>query len=246
MIERLTNLPPGISGVKADGTITKEDYERAVVPLLDEARREGKRLRVLCELAPGFQGVTPSGAWEDLKLGLRSIRRFDGCAVVTNIAWMREATRLAAFFMPCPIQAFSSSDRARAIDWLVSLPESAAVSHRLVPDVGVLVVEVSQPLRTQDFDALAVTADSWIEAHGALSGLVLHTREFPGWENLNGLIRHIQFVRDHQRNVKRIALAADSKLASLAPKLVEHFIQAEIKAFGYDDLTNAIAWAGGK
>ena len=44
MIERLKDLPNGIDGVKAIGTITKEDYEQVFVPLLDEARREGRRL----------------------------------------------------------------------------------------------------------------------------------------------------------------------------------------------------------
>jgi hypothetical protein len=229
--------------VRADGKVTKEDYERSVVPLLDEARRDGKRLRVLCEVAPGFDGFTASGAWEDVKLGVRSIRRFDGLALVTDIAWIREATRLAAFFMPSPVKAFASVERARAIEWLESLPEAAAVSHHLEPETGVLVVEVSQPLRVQDFDALAVTADSWIEAHGDLPGLVIHTREFPGWENLRGVIRHVQFVRDHHRNVRRIALAADTKLASLAPRLGEHFIAAEVKTFRYDDLASAVAWA---
>jgi len=77
-------------------------------------------------------------------------------------------------------------------------------------------------------------------------GRVIHAREFPGWENVGSFLRHLQFVRDHHRKVKRIALAADAKLASLAPKVAEHFIQAEVKSFGYDELDSAIAWAGGR
>ena len=53
----------------------------------------------------------------------------------------------------------------------------------------------------------------------------------------------MRFVRDHQRKIKRVALAADAKLASLAPKIAEHFIQAEVKKFAYDELDAAIAWA---
>jgi SpoIIAA-like len=109
----------------------------------------------------------------------------------------------------------------------------------------VMVVEVRQALRAQDFDALALTADTWIEAHGELQGLVIHAREFPGWENLAGLLRHVRFVRDHQRKVERVALAADSKLAGLAPGIAEHFVEAEVKSFAYDELDNAIAWAAG-
>jgi hypothetical protein len=44
--------------------------------------------------------------------------------------------------------------------------------------------------------------------------------------------------------VRRVALASDSKLADVAPKLAEHFVQAEVRRFGYDELDAAIAWAG--
>jgi stage II sporulation SpoAA-like protein len=58
-------------------------------------------------------------------------------------------------------------------------------------------------------------------------------------------VRHVQFVRDHHRKVKRIALAADGKLAGVAPRIAEHFVSAEIKSFGYDHLDAAVAWASG-
>jgi hypothetical protein len=109
----------------------------------------------------------------------------------------------------------------------------------------VLVVEVRQPLRAQDFDALAATTDDWIEANGDLPGIVIHARDFPGCQNLGGLIRHLRFVRDHHRRVRRVALASDSRLADLAPRLAEHFVQAEIRRFGYEELGDAVAWAEG-
>ncbi len=245
MIEKLKDLPNGIDGVRALGKVSKEDYEQVFVPLLDDVRREGRHVRFLYQLGPEFEGFTSGAAWEDAKIGLHSIRLFDGCAVVTDLAWIREFTRLAAFLMPCPVRVFSNQERDKAIGWLTSLPEGAAVSHRLLPDLGVIVVEVKQALRAQDFDALAFTADTWIEAHGNMQGLVIHTREFPGWENLGGLLRHMRFIRDHHRKVKRIALAADTKLASMAPKIAEHFIQAEVKSFGFDEIDAAIAWAAG-
>ena len=56
------------------------------VPLLDEARREGRRIRFLYQVGPEFEGFTPAAAWEDAKIGLHSVRLFDGCAVVTDLA----------------------------------------------------------------------------------------------------------------------------------------------------------------
>jgi len=243
VIEKLKDLPRGIDGVKVIGKISKQDYEQVFVPLLDEARREGRHLRFLYQVGPEFEGFTPGAAWEDAKMGLHFLRLFDGCAVVSDFDWIRELTRLAGFLMPCPVAVFSNAKFAGAVDWLQALPEGAAISHRLLPESGVIVVEVNQALRAQDFDSLAFTADAWIEAHGELQGLVIHAREFPGWENLASFLRHMRFIRDHHRKVKRIALAVDAKVASLAPKIAEHFIQAEMKSFGYDDLDAAIAWA---
>jgi hypothetical protein len=245
MLEKLNDLPRGIDGLKAVGKITREDYEKVVEPILDDARREGRRVRFLYQLGAEFEGFTPGAAWEDAKIGLRSLRLFDGCAIVSDVGWIRESARFFAFMMPCPVRVFENHARGKAIEWLDTLPETPAISQRLIAASGVIVVEVKSALRAPDFDALAVTADTWVEAHGDLQGIVIHAREFPGWENLSSLVRHMQFVRDHQRKVKRVALAVDSKLVSLLPRIAEHFVKAEVKTFGYDALDSAIAWARG-
>jgi hypothetical protein len=244
MLEKLSDVPRDVVAVRAVGKLTREDYENVVEPLIDDARREGRRLRFLYEVGPEFDGFTPGAAWEDAKLGLRSLKTFEACAVVTDRDWIRESARIAGFFLPCPVRVFPNGDRDKAVEWLGSL-QRGGVSHRLLPEKGVIVVEVEHALNAQDLDALALTADQWIESHGGLEGIVIHARAFPGWENLAGLVRHIQFVRYHHRKVKRIALATDGKLASLAPRVGEHFVQAEVRSFGYEPLNAAVAWAAG-
>lgn len=245
MLERMKDLMTGIDGVRAIGKVSKEDYETVYVPLLEEAQQQGRHIRCLYQMGPEFEGFTAGAAWEDAKIGLQKIRLFDGCAIVTDLAWIRDLSRLSAFLMPCPVRVFGNQELNEAVSWLESLPETAAISYQLLADSGVIVVEVKQALRKQDFDALGVTADAWIEAHGSLQGIVIRAREFPGWENFGSLVRHVRFVRDHHKKVKRIALAADAKLATIAPKIAEHFIQAEVKSFSYEQLDAAIAWAGG-
>ncbi|MEU7429931.1 STAS/SEC14 domain-containing protein [Streptomyces sioyaensis] len=243
MLERLKDAPAGVDAVKAVGTVSKNDYERVIEPLVNDARSEGRRIRILIELGPEFRSFTPGAAWEDLKTGLSSLRLFEGCAIVSDIGWVRESTRLTSFLMPCPVRVFGNQERDEALRWVSSLPEGPGISHRLVPETQVLVAEIQQPLRTQDFDALALTVDSWLEVHEELTGVVFHAREFPGWENAGSLLRHVRFVRDHHRKVRRVALAADSKLAGLVPHLANHFVRAEVRRFGYDELDDAVAWS---
>jgi hypothetical protein len=243
MLERIEDVPPGIDALKAVGSVSKNDYETVVEPLVDSARREGRRIRFLYEFGPEFRSFTPAAGWEDLKVGISSMRLFEGCAIVSDTGWLRESTRLMGFLMPCPVRVFGAQDRDEALRWLSSLPEGPGVSHRFVPESQVLVVEADQPLRVQDFDALAVAADTWLESHEKLAGVVVHAREFPGWENIGSLVRHVRFVRDHHRKIRKVALAADSKLAALVPHLANHFVDAEVRRFGYDELDDAIAWA---
>ncbi|MFD5393245.1 STAS/SEC14 domain-containing protein [Streptomyces sp. NPDC127097] len=243
MLERLKDAPAGVDAVKAAGTVSKTDYERVIGPLVSGARSEGRRIRLLYEFGPEFRSFSPGAGWEDLKIGMSSLRLFEGCAVVSDIGWIRESTRLTSFLMPCPVRVFGNQERDEALRWLSSLPEGPGISHRLLPETQVLVAEVEQPLRAQDFEALALTVDSWLEVHDELAGVVVHARAFPGWENVGSLLRHVRFVRDHHRKVRRVALAADSKLAGLVPHLANHFVQAEVRRFGYDELDGAVAWS---
>jgi SpoIIAA-like len=244
MLEALKNLPPGLSGLKAVGRVTKEDYEGVFVPLLDDARRDGRHLRFLYELGPELEGFTAGAAWEDAKVGLRALSLFEGCAIVSDADWISRMTRFFGFLMPCPVRVFRTADRDEAVRWLQGVPEGAGASHHVLSDLGVIVVEVTGALRAHDFDSLALTADAWIEAHGHLQGVVIRVRAFPGWENLGSLLRHLRFVRDHHRKVRHIALVSDVTLFGLAPRLAEHFVEAEVKTFGYEELDSAIAWAG--
>ena len=68
MLERLKGLPPGVEGVKASGKVSKEDYDQVLEPMLNEARKEGRRVRFLYELGAEFEGITPAAAWEDAKM----------------------------------------------------------------------------------------------------------------------------------------------------------------------------------
>jgi len=243
MIERLTRLPAGVDGLRAIGTVTREDYERVVQDVLDEARGQGRRLRLLYQFGPEFDGFTAGAVWEDARLGLRYLRLFERCAVVSDLGWVRESARFVGALLPCPVKVFGNGEWQDALTWLTAPTARGALTHRLLPESGVLVIEPTGPLRADDFDALALVVDPWIEAHGHLRGLVVHARAFPGWDSLGSVFRHLRFVRDHHRRIHRVALCVDGQVAVLAPKVAEHFVKAELRHFDYDQLDLAIAWA---
>ncbi len=243
MIERIEGLPAGIDGVRCSGKLTREDYDAVVVPLLAEVQREQRRIRCLVQV-DGFDGITPAAAFEDARLGLRALGSFDGCAVVSDLAWVGQVLRFTGFLMPYPLRTFPTDRRDEAIAWLAGLPAAPSITHRVLAEAGVVVVEVAEPLRVQDVDALATVVDGWLTEHPTLHGLVVHARAFPGWENVGGLVRHLRFVLGHHRHVERVALAVDGSLATVAATVAELVAHPQVRHFGHDELDAAITWAG--
>ena len=113
--------------------------------------------------------------------------------------------------------------------------------HKILEN-GIAVVEPSGKLTEQDFEALSKTVDEYLHSNGSLNGLLIHTRDFPGWKDFEGFIEHIKFVRDHHSNIKRVALVSNDILATIAPKRASHFVAAEIKQFDYDLYDDAMQW----
>jgi len=116
------------------------------------------------------------------------------------------------------------------------------LKHELLADKGVLIVRPQEPLSAADFAALAAEVDPYIEAHGGLKGLMICARAFPGWENVDGAISHFKFVRDHQRKIAKVAVVSDSDVLAFLPRLVSHFVSAEVRHFKGDEEQQAFTW----
>ena len=112
----------------------------------------------------------------------------------------------------------------------------------LLIDDGILMVIQEGKLEADDFKELATVADPYIEQQGKLNGLMIYTESFPGWEDFEALTSHFRFVKEHHKNLAKVALVTDSKIASVAETLAKHFISAEIKHFVYNDKDAALDW----
>ncbi|MFT5830448.1 MAG: hypothetical protein ACI9D0_001033 [Bacteroidia bacterium] len=244
MIERIEGLPAGVVGLRATGEVTKQDYELAVVPLFDALRAEGEPIRLLFHFPENFRSFTAGAAWEDMKIGLRNMRLIERCAVVSDTNWLRNATRAMGIVAPTRMRTYDEDDMDEALAWLGAKGETSTLTHQRLQNRGVLVLEPNDELHIEDFDHMASLVDPWIE-QGDLAGIVIHSERFPGWEDLAGLLTHLKFVRDHHKKVPRVALAIDGAMGKAGPALAKHFLKAEIRHFGYDQLHEAIEWASG-
>jgi len=118
------------------------------------------------------------------------------------------------------------------------------IQHEMRNDRGVLIVKPQGPLAAEDFAAIAQDADGYIGSHGALNGLVICAKKFPGYKNAQGLLSHLRFVRGHHKNIKKVAFVSDSPFFKIASRLVGRCVHPKVRHFRYKHEDSAMNWIG--
>jgi len=120
MIEILKNFPDNVVALSCEGQVTKEDYERILVPAVLEALKRHDKIRLFYKTSANFTGYDAGAIWEDLKIGVEQPTRWERVAVVTDVDWIVQMMRLFSFLMPCPTKLFPPSELAQAHAWIIT------------------------------------------------------------------------------------------------------------------------------
>jgi hypothetical protein len=112
----------------------------------------------------------------------------------------------------------------------------------VMPDEGIVLVEPSGRLEEADFERLAEEIDGFPGDPGRLTGLIIHTKTFPGWNGCGAFLGHMKFVKEHHRSIRRVAIVADSRAGAIAPAVANLFVSAKTEHFDYDGLDQATDW----
>ena len=116
------------------------------------------------------------------------------------------------------------------------------IRFELLKDIGVLLVEPRDALSAEDFREIAREIDPYILENGKLAGLLIDAKSFPGWDSFGALIQHMKFVRDHHRNIDRVAAVTDSAFLKIVPRIADHFAHPEIRVFASEEKKEALDW----
>jgi hypothetical protein len=117
MIEPLEGAPTGVLAFKAVGTVETADYETVLKPAIEAAIAEHGKVRLVYELGPEFDGYSAGAAWEDTKLWLPHLTRWERCAVVTDHRLIGDTLRAFGLVMPGEIKLFPVSGLDEALTW---------------------------------------------------------------------------------------------------------------------------------
>lgn len=105
-----------------------------------------------------------------------------------------------------------------------------------------LILEPSGALSRRDLETLTARFDAYVNGRDRIPNLVIRAVSFPTWTDFAALLRHLRFIRDHHRLVRKVALVSDARALDIAPRIAGHFVSADIRAFAARDYPAALAW----
>lgn len=117
MITLIPDVPENIAAFKANGEITKEDFENLVFPHVKAKVNTFNELNYLLYLDTDLDQFT-FGAWfQDALLGLKNITKWNRAVIVTDKKGVQNFTDIFSVLMPGEFKSFPKEDLANAIFW---------------------------------------------------------------------------------------------------------------------------------
>ncbi|WP_428128581.1 STAS/SEC14 domain-containing protein [Candidatus Binatus soli] len=107
-------------GIVAKERVTERDYLEVVIPAIEKSLKRNAKLRLYYELGSQFSGIDFGAEWEDLKVGIEHLSRWERMAVVTDVAWISHAVGAFRFLMPGELRVFTTAQASEAREWIVT------------------------------------------------------------------------------------------------------------------------------
>ncbi|QJD97484.1 STAS/SEC14 domain-containing protein [Mucilaginibacter robiniae] len=119
MLQFINDLPEHVVGIHAIGEVTKEDYDKVLVPRLEDlAKRQGE-INYLIVLETNVQNFALGTWFQDLKLALKHFTKWKKVAIVTDqhsIEWT--ASNIVNYLLPGHSKGFSLDKLDEAVKWI--------------------------------------------------------------------------------------------------------------------------------
>jgi hypothetical protein len=119
MLQILSDFPDNVVAAAAHGVVTRRDYQDILVPRVELALKSHPKIRCYYELGSEFLRLEAGAMWEDFKLGVEHLTRWERIAVVSDVDWIRHAVNVFRFLMPGEVRVYTTSESAAAREWIM-------------------------------------------------------------------------------------------------------------------------------
>ncbi|HEY4208572.1 MAG TPA: STAS/SEC14 domain-containing protein [Puia sp.] len=151
MIGVLPDLPSNVTGFRATGEVTKEDFENVIFPEVKKHRALMGKLNFVLYVDTPLKNFSV-GAWiRDIWLGLKQFASWRKIAIISDVEKIRNFTDNISFLLPGEYKGFPVSQLAEAIRW-------AAMEEQEPPAEDVIPEHIEQLLPPQERGKFTVTS----------------------------------------------------------------------------------------
>lgn len=118
MITELKDTPNTMVAFRATHDVTKEDFDKIVLPAVDELVQRTDKLNYLLVVDTQLKNFT-IGAWmRDAMLGLNNINKWNRAAIVTDTEGIKSFTGIFSKVVPGEFRGFTHDELDEAINWV--------------------------------------------------------------------------------------------------------------------------------
>ena len=119
MIEVLTDMPKGVTGIRVSGRLGGDEL-RKFKPTAEEMLHTDE-VRIVEVIAPDYEGFGPGGLFEDLKMAVGTVlphySAFKRIAVVSDKAWVGHTVHALSWMIPGELAVFKLDELDKAKEW---------------------------------------------------------------------------------------------------------------------------------
>lgn len=118
MISQIQDIPDNAVGFTAFGEVTKEEFQKTLIPVVDDLIKRTGQINFLLYLDTDISNFT-AGAWfEDAMLGLKNLAKWHRAAIVSDSAAVISFTNAFSYIIPGEFKGFPKEHYTEAMAWV--------------------------------------------------------------------------------------------------------------------------------
>jgi len=118
MLKIMNGLPANVVGVSSEGKITAMDYEKILIPAVEEKFKTNKKLRLLYHLGDNFEGFELTAVFDDAVIGMKHLFSWEKVAIVSDHNLINTFVKFFGYIIPCEVRIFKEAEFEEAKKWI--------------------------------------------------------------------------------------------------------------------------------
>jgi hypothetical protein len=121
MLQLLHDMPPFVVAVRATGKVTKDDFDKVLLPAFDRVARAYDGIHFLLVLDNDISDFTLGAWWDDMKAGIQHFTKWKKIAVVTDSPVVEKFSDFFTLLTPGKSKGYKKHELVQAKTWIAEL-----------------------------------------------------------------------------------------------------------------------------